>query len=82
MSFFKRPKDQISMPLEQAVTRTVQDGDFETAPYNPDEGERGGYSNYSYWGSTFRSFLKRRVALGCFCSPASSPCSPISSRPT
>ena len=64
MSFFKRPKDQISMPLEQAVTRTVQDGDFETAPYNPDEGERGGYSNYSYWGSTFRSFLKRRVALG------------------
>ncbi len=67
MKLFKRPKDQIAAPLEQGVSaeiaRLVTDADFVVAPYNPDEGERGGYSNYSYWGSTFRSFFKDKVAL-------------------
>ena len=68
MRLFRRPKDQIAAPLEQAVTREigrrVGDEDFMPAPYDPDEGERGGYSNYSYWGSTLRSFLKDQVAVG------------------
>ena len=68
MKLFKRPKDMLAEPLEQGieqeVARRVTDADFVPAPYNPDEGERGGYSNYSYWGSTFRSFLKDRIALG------------------
>ncbi|MBQ8081263.1 MAG: ABC transporter permease [Clostridia bacterium] len=59
-----RPNDALAAPLEQAVERHVTDGDFIVAPYNPDEGERGGYSNYSYWGSTLRCFLKDRVAVG------------------
>ncbi|HUW71480.1 MAG TPA: ABC transporter permease [bacterium] len=37
---------------------------FEPAEFDPNAGERGGYSNYSYWRSTFRVFLKNRVAFG------------------
>lgn len=36
---------------------------FEFADYDASAGERGGYSNYSYWGSTFRVFLKNKVAV-------------------
>ena len=59
-----RPKDALSAPLEQAVGEKIARGKFEEAPYHPEEGERGGYSNYSYWGSTLRCFLKDRVAVG------------------
>lgn len=38
---------------------------FQFAPYDPDAGERGGYSNYSYWGSTLRAFLKNKTAAFC-----------------
>ena len=59
-----RPKDAIAAPLEQAIEKQLTKDDFQEAPYNPDEGERGGYSNYSYWGSTIRCFFKNRVAVG------------------
>ncbi|HUX41614.1 MAG TPA: ABC transporter permease [Rectinemataceae bacterium] len=36
---------------------------FEFADYDAGAGERGGYSNYSYWRSTFRMFLANKVAL-------------------
>ena len=36
---------------------------FGFATYDPDAAERRGYSDYSYWGSTLRAFLKNRVAL-------------------
>jgi len=36
---------------------------FEQAEFDPNAGERSGYSNYSYWRSTFRMFLKRKSAL-------------------
>lgn len=36
---------------------------FERAEFDPNAGERSGYSNYSYWRSTFRMFLKRKSAL-------------------
>ena len=68
MKLFKRPKDMLAAPLERAVAeeikRPLTDDDFTLAKYDADQGERGGYSNYSYWGSTFRSFLKRKVAVG------------------
>ncbi len=35
---------------------------FQFAPYDPTAGERGGYSNYSYWGSTLRAFFKNKTA--------------------
>lgn len=59
-----RPKEIISAPLEQAAQRHLSAEDLSFAPYNPEAGERGGYSNYSYWGSTLRCFLKKRVAVG------------------
>lgn len=36
---------------------------FGFAEYDPQAGERIAYSNYSYWRSTLRVFLKNRVAL-------------------
>lgn len=36
---------------------------FQFAKFDPSAGERGGYSNYSYWGSTLRSFLKNKIAV-------------------
>ncbi|HRW24520.1 MAG TPA: ABC transporter permease [Spirochaetia bacterium] len=36
---------------------------FEPAAFDASAGERGGYSNYSYWRSTARGFLKNKVAL-------------------
>ena len=40
-----------------------QDELFYFVEYSPEEAERVGYSNYSYWGSTFRAFFKNRVAV-------------------
>lgn len=36
---------------------------FARAPYNAQSAEEGGYSNYSYWASTWRSFTKNHVAM-------------------
>ena len=36
---------------------------FEFATFDAEASERGGYSNYSYWRSTFQVFLKNRAAL-------------------
>ncbi len=36
---------------------------FKFAEFDAEASERGGYSNYSYWRSTFQVFFKNRVAL-------------------
>lgn len=36
---------------------------FEFAGYDEASGEKIGYSNYSYWGSTLRAFLKNKMAV-------------------
>lgn len=41
----------------------MKDDLFEFATFDESAGERTGYSNYSYWGSTLRVFLKNRIAL-------------------
>lgn len=67
MAWF-RIKDSKTEALSGAVSQALR-GDlseveqFEFAPYDPMAGEKGGYSNYSYWGSTLRAFLKNRTAL-------------------
>ncbi|MBR4501060.1 MAG: ABC transporter permease [Clostridia bacterium] len=38
---------------------------FSPAPYDPTQAEMGGYSNYSYWRSTLKSFRKNYVAMFC-----------------
>lgn len=59
-----RPKDAVAAPLEKAVAEQIRKEDFQEAAYNPENAEKGGYSNYSYWGSTLRCFFKDRVAVG------------------
>ena len=36
---------------------------FEFAEYHPQEAERTGYSNYSYWKSVWQNFLKKKPAV-------------------
>lgn len=59
-----------SAPVEQRLSEELmarpaaaESAPFDFAPYDPDNAEKTGYSNYSYWGSTFRVFLKNRVSL-------------------
>ena len=35
---------------------------FYFVDYSPEEAERIGYSNYSYWGSVIQNFLKQKTA--------------------
>lgn len=53
------------LPGSASALIPVQDeGDlFEFAGFDASAGERSGYSNYSYWGSTLRVFFKNRVAV-------------------
>ena len=41
---------------------------FERIPFDPEKSELTGYSNYSYWQSTFRTFFKN--VPRCCCSPS------------
>ena len=36
---------------------------FDYAEFNAADAERGGYSNYSYWGATLRMFFKNKAAV-------------------
>ena len=44
------------------VTDNMEATLFEFATYDANEAEKGGYSNYSYWQSTFQAFLKNKIA--------------------
>lgn len=49
---------------EKAAVQAIEDQSlFTFAEYDEEAAERIGYSNYSYWGSTVRVFLKNKVAL-------------------
>ena len=41
----------------------ITDDLFKEVPYDDTKAERIGYSNYSYWGSTLRVFLKNKVSV-------------------
>jgi len=53
---------RMSSEFEQQL-RAAEKSPFGFAPYNPDSAEKTGYSNYSYWGSTFRVFFKNKLAV-------------------
>lgn len=66
---YKNPK---VLSLEESVTETVKTrlGDaelFKVAEFTADEVERIGYSNYSYWRSTFTVFRRNRIAMFLVC---------------
>lgn len=44
-------------------TTPITDDLFVQVEYNAADAERSGYSNYSYWGSTLRVFLKKKVSV-------------------
>lgn len=65
-------KDSKSQKLEKALSEQIQqtteeilneDELFVVAEYDERAGEKGGYSNYSYWRSTLQVFLKNKVAV-------------------
>jgi oligopeptide transport system permease protein len=63
---FPKQGDVLSRPIEQAAAEKTQadmDALFVAAAYDDSAAERTGYSNYSYWRSTLRVFLKNRMAV-------------------
>ena len=54
-------EDKDDLTAEEAATLGADL--FEVVPYNEEAAERSGYSNYSYWGSTVRMFMKNKTAM-------------------
>ena len=56
---------ELMYSMEQAAKGAPQTDEelFSFAGFNEAEVERTGYSNYSYWSSTFRAFLKNKGAV-------------------
>ena len=52
--------DKLNAQLE---TDMSEEELFSFAEYDPEAAERGGYSNYSYWGSTLRAFFQNKAAV-------------------
>ncbi len=49
--------------VKEHVAKPLEDSLFAFAAYDSAAAEKAGYSNYSYWGSTFRCFLKNKAAM-------------------
>ena len=68
-------KDMKSRKLEAAASAQIEkeldalneDELFVLADYDETAGEKGGYSNYSYWRSTVQVFLKNKMAVFLLC---------------
>lgn len=70
-------KDHKSQKLEKALSEKLQnelkepeineDDLFVLAEYDETAAEKSGYSNYSYWQSTIRVFMKNKVAVFLLC---------------
>ena len=56
--------DKLSQQLKSELNPALSDEElFSFADFNADRAERGGYSGYSYWGSTLRAFFQNKVAV-------------------
>ena len=69
-----RIKDEKAKKLEAQLNKLQKDGPaawaklpedelFTPAGFRSEQAESTGYSNYSYWGSTFRAFFKNKLAV-------------------
>ena len=65
MGLLKHPKlEQLEKECSENLKTALGDKEaFSFAEFNEQEVERTGYSDYSYWGSTFRAFCKNKLAL-------------------
>ncbi len=63
--FFEGKKRRVEENINQSVQTQIQNEDelFQRADFDPNAGEKIGYSNYSYWRSTFRAFMHNYLAL-------------------
>ena len=61
----KKNKDLLAQqPLEEVDSAVVvTDEDFSFVEYNADEAEMTGYSEYSYWGSVWKNFVKKKITV-------------------
>lgn len=55
----KNKVDKLADSLNDAIAEEL----FEFAEFDESEAIRGGYSNYSYWRSTFKVFFKNKVGM-------------------
>ena len=66
MAFFRKKSAAdaaSSVSMFDTYPDKLPDELFERAEYDAAAGEKGGYSNYSYWGSTLRAFRKNKTAM-------------------
>lgn len=65
MAILKHPKvERLETHIGQQISGTLSETEkFSFAPFNQEETERTGVSQYSYWRSTFHAFSKNRVAM-------------------
>ena len=61
--FKDRKTEELAAHLTDHAKKMDEKELFSFAPYDPNAGERGGYSGYSYWRSTLRAFRKNAVAM-------------------
>lgn len=54
---------KLEKSIEAQIAQYDQNMLFRQAEYDANEAEQGGYSNYSYWRSTWSSFTKNKVAI-------------------
>lgn len=56
--------DKLNDHLQNELGEEISEEElFSFAEFNPENAERGGYSNYSYWGSTLRAFFQNKAAV-------------------
>ena len=67
---FRAPADDLADKLGDRLKADLNpemsdEEAFSFADFNAEAAERGGYSDYSYWGSTLRAFFQNKIAV-CF----------------
>ena len=56
--------DKLSEQLQQDIQQQISEEElFSFADFDAENAERGGYSDYSYWGSTIRAFAQNKMAV-------------------
>ena len=59
--FGRKKSNDVMENISEQINNLSDSELFSLQGYDASEAERGGYSNYSYWRSTFRMFLKGKV---------------------
>ncbi len=66
-SHAEKLENALAPEIEKNLTAEEENALFAPADFSEAKAEATGYSNYSYWGSTFRAFLQNRFAVVLLC---------------